>query len=202
MGGRARRSGSRSLSGDLLLHGELGLEALAIAGDSRHCEYTASSPIAHAGIAEFETAIDLDGVPAFRVADIVDGDVVVLAPGERHVRERRKVTDDRAGDGLALPLGHDPVLDVYETAAPRIRPARGIADGEDARGRRLEVRVDDDAPVELESGLLGKRGLGPHTNTGDHEIRGELVAPLEDRGPRCEAAGPPAQVEHDAVLLV
>ena len=94
------------------------------------------------------------------------------------------------------------MFDPHEGAAARIRPARGIADREHALGRCLEVRVHDDAPIDLEPGLLGERGRGSHADAGDDEVRGEPLATLENHCPWRNAARRPAKVEDDAVLLV
>lgn len=92
------------------------------------------------------------------------------------------------------------MFDPHEGAAARIRPARGIADRKHAFGRRLEVRVHDNALVDLESSLFGECGC--RSDAGDDGIRVEPLATLEHYSPRHKAARRPPEVEYDAVLLV
>jgi hypothetical protein len=64
------------------------------------------------------------------MTDVVDGDVVVLAPEEWHVGEGSAlVADDCSGDGLALVLRKHPVPDTHLDASVRVWPARDVADG-------------------------------------------------------------------------
>src|SRR4026207_1059697 len=111
---------------DLALHRHLGLEVLPVAEDAGHRQHSTAGPVTDTPIARLEAAIDLDGVPVLGVTHVVDGDVVVLAPEERHVGEARAVADDGAGDRLALPLRQYPVLDAHQAAPPRGRPARPL----------------------------------------------------------------------------
>src|SRR5262249_56657611 len=103
-------------------------ESLAIRNHARDGQHAATARVTHDAIALLDASIDLDAVPTFRMPDVVDGDVVVLGPKERHVGERRAIADDRARDRLALSPGHNPVLDPDEPAAARVRPTPGIAD--------------------------------------------------------------------------
>src|SRR5919108_3682400 len=184
------------------LHGELRFEALAITKDARDCEHAAAIPVTQETITLLDAAVDLDGVPALGVADVADRDVVVLAPEERYVGERRAVTDEPTGDGLSVPLGQNPVLDPHEPAPTRIGPARRIADGEDASRGCFQRRVHDDALVDPESGLLGERDRGQHAHARDHEIGTETLTIVEDHGARRDAGGRMAEVKDNAVLLV
>ena len=99
---------------DLVFHRQFRFETLPVAKDARHRKNPITHPVPHAHVVLLEAAVDLDGLPALGMADVVDGDVVVLAPEEGHVGEVRTLTDDRAGHRLALPLSQHPVLDPHE----------------------------------------------------------------------------------------
>src|SRR5439155_5058461 len=95
----------------------LDLEALQVAIDRSHRQHLAVAAIAHQAVARGNVAVDLDRIPFFRVAGVVDRHVVVLAPEERHVGEALAGAEHVFGRGLALPLGHDPVLGPDRRAA-------------------------------------------------------------------------------------
>ena len=80
-------------------------------------------------------------VPVLGVADIIDRDVIMLAPEERHGVELLAAAEHVQRRGLALALGHDPVFDADALAAMRIGPARDVAGGEDFRRAGLEIVV-------------------------------------------------------------
>src|SRR5580693_4764283 len=66
-----------------LLKIALGLEAFKIPRYARDREDTAAAPIGHRAIARVQRTIDVSGIPGFRVADIIDREVVMLASKER-----------------------------------------------------------------------------------------------------------------------
>src|SRR5438067_1197566 len=101
-------------------------------------------------------AMDIDAIPGLGVADVVDRDVVVLAPEEGHRVESLAASQHVAGRRLALPFGDHPVLHANAVAGVRIGPSRDIAGGEDARHAGFEVLVDGDPPVDREPGALGE----------------------------------------------
>src|SRR3569833_4441217 len=103
-----------------------------------------------------DVAVDLDRVPAFGMADIVDRYVVVLAPEERHGAEGRALAEHVERRGLALPFGDDPVLDADALAGIGVRPARDVAGGIDVGRAGHEALVHADAFVDREARLLGK----------------------------------------------
>src|SRR5262249_7155501 len=183
-------------------HRELRLEALAITKHARDRQHAATARVTHDAIALLDASIDLDAVPTFRMPDVVDGDVVVLGPKDRHVGERRAIADDRARDRLALSPGHNPVLDPDEPAAARVGPTGGIADRVDAFRRRLERRVHDDPLVDGEPCLLGERRRRLHAHARHDEVRAQMFTVVEDDGVGRDTFGRMAQMEDDAVLLV
>src|SRR5574338_1609683 len=93
--GRARRTGSRSAR-HLPFHRQLRLEALAVTKDARHRKDPITGPIPRARVVLLQAAVDVDGIPALGMADVVDGDIVVLAPEKGHVGEGRALPDDGA----------------------------------------------------------------------------------------------------------
>src|ERR1043166_5250282 len=94
---------------NIVFYRQLRFVVLPIAKDARHRKNPITRPIPHARVVLLQAPVDLDGLPALGMADVVDGDVVVLAPEEGHVGEGRTLADDGAGDGLALRLGPPPV---------------------------------------------------------------------------------------------
>src|SRR5687768_9750171 len=76
----------------LALHRELGSEAHAVAEDRRHRERAAAGAVGHRAISRRDVALDLHAVPARRMSDVGDRDVVMLAPEERHRVEALALT--------------------------------------------------------------------------------------------------------------
>src|SRR5262245_43965483 len=126
----------------------------------------------------------------------------MLAQGEWHVGKGRPGAHVRPVASLGLPLGDDPMHYPDEAATARVPPSRGIADRIDARGRRLEMSVDDDTVVNLESGLFGERNRRSHADARDDEVRGDPCAVLENYCSRGNTARRLSEVEDDAVLFV
>src|SRR6202012_3414530 len=108
-------------------------EALEIAPHCRHREHPALAEIRDACVALRETAVDLDLVPSIGVADVVDRNVVVLAPEEREEAAGFVLPQDVPRRDLALALGYHPVLDADPLAGKRVGPACVVAGGEDVR---------------------------------------------------------------------
>src|SRR5262245_38021871 len=69
------------------LHRPLGLQARKIPAHGGDGEGPARTLVGHGGVAGVETTVDLDRVPALRVAHVVHGQVVVLAPEKGHCVE-------------------------------------------------------------------------------------------------------------------
>src|SRR6516225_5525186 len=90
----------------------------------------------------------LDVVPGGGMADVVDRDVVVLAPEERHRGIALAAAEQVARGRLALPLGDDPVLDAQPLAAVGVGPAGDVAGGENAGRAGVEVFIDDHAAID------------------------------------------------------
>src|SRR5688500_77801 len=109
----------------LPFHLRLGFETLPIARNGGHSQCAAGTLVGHRTVTfGAERAIDGDAVPVLGVTDIADGDVVVLAPEERHRREPPFSAQDVLRRHLALAFGHHKVLDANPIASERIGPAR------------------------------------------------------------------------------
>src|SRR6476661_2899756 len=105
------------------LHLRFRPEAFEIAIDGSDGENAALVLVSYRAVAIRDVAGDRQFVPRLGVADIVDRNVVVLTPEERHGVELLPRTEHVQRGGLALPLGDDPVLDAYRDAAVHVRPA-------------------------------------------------------------------------------
>src|SRR3546814_8678115 len=101
-------------------------------------------PIGHGAIVRGGIAVDLDPIPSFGMADVVDHDVVMLAPEEGDRREAFSPAEHVACRRRTLPLGDRPMLDADIVAGLGVGPARDIACREDAGRARFEEGVDQD----------------------------------------------------------
>src|SRR4029079_1594795 len=122
---------------------------------------------------------DLDAIPAFRVPDVADGDVVVLAPEERHGVKRLAIAENVAGCRLPLALGHDPMLHANAALRIRIGPARDVAGGENAGRACLQVGIDKDAVVHGEARFGGELYVSRHTDASNDKVVNDTLAVLE-----------------------
>src|SRR5271155_3970260 len=139
-----------------LLEIHLGFEALSVAEDRGRGEGLSVSLVSKEAILLGDIALDRDLVPSLGMADVVDRDVVMLAPEEGSRRERRPVADHIERGDLALALRDNPMLDPNRLATDRIWPTRDIARGEYTGRARFEIGVDNDAPIHFEPCRLGK----------------------------------------------
>src|SRR5262249_27667757 len=103
--------GVEALAGVAQLELPLELEAVEIAIDRRERHRLATRDETHGRVVLIEAAVDLDPVPLRRVADVVDADVVLRGPEERHGSELLALAEHVARGRLPLPLRDDPVLD-------------------------------------------------------------------------------------------
>ena len=65
-----------------------------------------------------------------------------------------------------------------------------------------QIRVDDDAAIEREAGLLGERQARPHADADDDEIGLERAAALQRDALAVDRRDGVLEMEDDAVLLV
>src|ERR1700722_16379754 len=110
-----------------LFHRKLGPKRLQVAEYRSDGEHAPAAFVAQQAILGVDIALDRYFVPLFRMADIVDGNVVVLAPEERHRLETLGQAEHVGGGNLALAFGDDPMLDADRVCGIRIGPARDIA---------------------------------------------------------------------------
>src|SRR5215471_5107326 len=192
----------RRLALRVTLHRHFRLEALDIPVDRGDREHAPVALIAQQAVPRHDVPHDRQLVPRLGVADIVDRDIVVLAPEERHRDELLAPSEHVERGGLALALGDDPVLDADALAAVWIRPARDVARREDSGRAGFQISVHDHATVELEAGLFGKFGPRAHADAGDYKVGLKRAAALQRHPIAVDGADGVLQVEDHAVLLV
>ena len=113
------------------------------------------------------------------MANIVDDDVVMLAPKKRNGREGFSSSEHVERRGLALPFGDVPMFNPNAGAAVTIGPTRNIARREYSWSAGLQKLVDDDAAIDGEAGRFRKFKARTHADAADDEIRLQLVAASE-----------------------
>src|SRR6516225_7930944 len=132
----------------------------------------------------------LDVVPGGGMADLVDRDIIVLAPEERDRGIALAAAEQVARGRLALPLGDDPVLDAQPLAAVGVGPAGDVAGRVNAGHAGFEVFVDHHAAIDREPGVAREIDTRPHADPDNDEFgieRGAVVEPDPaslDRGER------------------
>src|SRR6185437_5802805 len=161
------------------LHRRFRLEALEVAINGSDGERAAVAHIAHDAVALGDVAVDCYLVPTFGVSDVVDRNVVVLAPEERDRIESLAATEHVERGGLAMPLGDDPVLDADCRAAVRVGPAGDVAGRIDIGRAGLQEFVDGYTAVDRQAGSLRKLQPRPHADAHDDEIRLDRAAALQ-----------------------
>src|SRR6202030_2615784 len=112
--GRPCRSAT---SGDRFFELNFGGEAVAITPDRQHRQFAAALPVSHRAVLRRKASVNLDAVPMRSVPDIVELQIVLLGPEERHRVEALARPEHVSGSRLALPFGDDPVLDAEHLAS-------------------------------------------------------------------------------------
>jgi hypothetical protein len=92
------------LSAKRRFHSSFNPQTINISRDCGDGEYASSQFVRDGTIPRFQVSIDFDGVPFFRVTNILDGEVVVLAPKERHGIESFTIPKNISCGGLSLTL--------------------------------------------------------------------------------------------------
>src|SRR5262249_39549313 len=131
----------------LLLHRHLGLEAGDVPEDRGDGERATALLVAHQAVLARNITLDRHFVPGLGVADIVDRDVVMLAPKEWYGLELFAPAQHIQRGRLPLTLGDDPMFDADALPRVRIGPARDVAGAIDVGRARLQVTVDREAAV-------------------------------------------------------
>src|SRR5215217_7167483 len=197
-----RRSRSRLLKGRATLHLGFNLQTLAVAVNRRGREDFVTPDELHRAIPRIDVAVDLETVPSFGVAYIIDRDVVVLAPEEWHRIEDLLLAKHVSGSSLALSLRHHPVLHPDTLTGMRIGPTRDVTGREHVRRAGLQELIDRYAPVQRESSPFGQLQIGPHANPGHNQVGLQAVAILQHHLTRRNLRCGLLEVEVYSVLLV
>src|SRR5262245_15905328 len=113
------------------------------------------------------------------MADIVDRDVIVLAPEKGDGGKFLAATKHIERSRLALALCHHPMLDANLFAGVRIGPASNVASGEDAGDARFEIGVDDDTSINNKPRAFGEFDSWVDADTSDYEICLDCTTALE-----------------------
>jgi len=159
-----------SLEGTTSLHADLGLQILDVAKDRGDGEGASVAPKAQQAIPGVDVAVHGDLVPCLRMADVIDRNVVVLAPERRDGIEGLASPEHIQRRDLSLAFRDHPVLDPNGLAGARIWPARDVAGGEDARSAGLQHGVHRNAAIDLEARGLGEPYPWAHAETPDDEV--------------------------------
>src|SRR5664279_576947 len=74
----------RDLAPQRGFHCCLNLQTLQIPRNRCYCESTVTPLVGYGAVARVEFSVNLDSIPILRMADVVNNDIVVLTPKERH----------------------------------------------------------------------------------------------------------------------
>ena len=133
------------------------------------------------------------------MTDIVDRQIVVLAPKERDRVEGAGVPKNIERRNLTLTFRDHPMLDTDAISGMRIGPAGDVAGGIDAFCAGFEVFIDSNAAIDRKSCLFGEFDGGTHASTDDEEIRFDARAVLERCAGAVDVGDGCAQVKDHAV---
>jgi hypothetical protein len=163
------------------LHRHLGLKAFDVPEDGCGSQHASVALEAQEAVPCGNVAVDLDLVPSLGMADVIDRDVVMLAPEERHGSKFLALAEHVQCRGAPLSFRNHPMLDPNVLAAVRIGPSRNVARREDSRRARFQKGVYRDAAVKGQSRGFGERGprpnaIGPQDWAGWDKERGLYFA--------------------------
>jgi hypothetical protein len=133
--------------------------ALQIPRDRCNSEGASPAFIKHGTIPSAEIAIDFDRLPTLGVPDIINGNVIVLAPKEWHGIEPLVIAQNVLCCHLPLPFSHYPVLYPNPISRMRIGPARNIARRKHPWGIGFEVLVDHDTAIPSPDPFTWRSGI-------------------------------------------
>src|SRR5207253_6313624 len=108
------------------LHRRFDQQAFAIAVDGGDRLYAPALAVGHQAASRGDASDDLERIPPFGMADVVDGHVIVLAPEEGDRAIRLACAQHRLGRMLSLPFGDHPVLNPDGPAAARVGKPRDV----------------------------------------------------------------------------
>ena len=127
----------------------------------------------------FDTTLQIELVPLFGVADVIEGKIELARPEERHGVEALASAEYVPRRRLSLALGHDPVLDANIVPGQRVGPARDVAGGEDTRNAGFEMFVHRHATIRLDSGAFGEFDERLDADPDHNQVGANCVAVLE-----------------------
>lgn len=151
-------------------HRAFRFEALQVTRDRRHGQSAFTLAIGHRTVMRSQRAFNRYSIVLLRMPDVIDHDLVVLAPKEWDGGEFLAEAEDISRRNLTLALCYDPVFDADPIAGVRIGPSRDVAGRKYARRARFEVFIDCNAAIEPQASLLGERNRWSYTHTEHDEV--------------------------------
>src|SRR6185437_6442068 len=115
---------------DCPLEVDLRAKAFEIAVNDGNGQLFAAAPIRYRAVSRLEPPVDLDFVPALRVPDIGDAEIVLFRPEEWDGVEPFAPAKNVARGGLPLTFGHYEMFDADWLARQSARPAGDVAGSE------------------------------------------------------------------------
>ena len=112
------------------------------------------------------------------MADIVDWNVIVLAPKEGNGGKFLAMPDHVECGGLSLTLCDNPVFDPNVVARVRVGPACNVTSGKYPFRARFETGVHDDPAIDGDSGFHSEISSRTDTYASNHKITVEGTAVL------------------------
>src|SRR3954468_5716904 len=92
------------------LHSKFRFQAVEIPIDRGNREHAVTALVCHRTILRLKRTVYFNGIPILRMADIVNGDVIMLAPEKRHRIKTLTPAEHVSRRHLALALRHDPMF--------------------------------------------------------------------------------------------
>ena len=103
----------------------------------------------------------------------------MLGPEERDSSKFLAVSEHVARRGMALTLGHDPMLDANLLPAIRIGPSRDVAGSQNRWLARFQIGVHAHPAIHGKSGSFGELDPWPHADPSNHKICLDRAAAFE-----------------------
>src|SRR5947208_14623210 len=104
------------------------------------------------------------------MTDVVDSDIIVLAPEKRYSLESLAHSQHILSGGLPLALGDNPVFHADPLPGMGVRPARRIARGKDSGSTGFKVLIDQDSAIHCQTRSLRQHNRRPHANSQYEEV--------------------------------
>src|ERR1700719_1460006 len=107
-------------------------------------------------VPRLDIALNLNCIPMLGVPDVVDDDVVVLAPKEGDSIEFFPTTENVSRRYLALTLRNHPMFNSDSVPGVRIGPPSDIARGKYPGRAGFEIFVDDDTAINCQARVFSQ----------------------------------------------